>query len=274
GVQTCALPILRDSQHAGPDDGTAGYGRVHRLYERILAPLLRSAFKRNVLLAAVALALATSVALFPLRMAVVKMLPHDDKSELQVVVDMPEGTTLERTVAVARELADIIRKLPEVVDVQTYAGTSAPVNFNGLVRHYFRRTGPLVADLQVNLLPKHERERASHAFGRELRPLLEPVAARHGANVKVTEVPPGPPVLSTLVAELYAPTQEQRLRLAGEVMEIFRTTPGVVDVDWQVEGPGPLLELTVDRDKAARAGVSPELVARTLRVALAGAEAA
>src|SRR5690606_15974860 len=129
-------------------------------------------------------------------------------------------------------------------------------------------------DLQVNLLPKHERERASHAFGRELRPLLEPVAARHGANVKVTEVPPGPPVLSTLVAELYAPTQEQRLRLAGEVMEIFRTTPGVVDVDWQVEGPGPLLELTVDRDKAARAGVSPELVARTLRVALAGAEAA
>jgi len=265
---------MRRGDADSPDDETAGEGRLHRLYSRLFAPLLRSAVKRWTLLAGVALLLLASVALFPLRVAVVKMLPHDNKSEVQVVVDMPEGATLERTAAVARELADVVRRLPEVTDVQTYVGTSAPFNFNGLVRHYFLRSGPLVADLQVNLLPKHDRERVSHAFARELRPLLEPVASRHGANVKVTEVPPGPPVLSTLVAELYAPTDEERLRLAGEVMEIFRSTPGVVDVDWHVEGPGPLLELTVDREKAARAGVSPEVVARTLRVALAGADAA
>ena len=179
------------------------------------------------------------MALFPLRIAAVKMLPHDNKSELQVVVDMPEGTTLEHTAAVARELALALRDLPEVTDIETYVGTSAPFNFNGLVRHYFLRSGPLVADLQVNLLPKHDRATASHPFAKSLRPLLAPIAARHGANVKVTEVPPGPPVLSTLVAEIYAPTAAERLDLAGQVKTIFESTAGVVDVDWFVEGPGP-----------------------------------
>ncbi|HLF57842.1 MAG TPA: efflux RND transporter permease subunit, partial [Thermoanaerobaculia bacterium] len=182
--------------------------------------------------------------------------------------------TLEATAAAARELAQALTGLPEVVDVETYAGTSAPFNFNGLVRHYFLRSGPTVADLQVNLLPKHERERASHPFAKSLRPILAPIAARHGANVKVSEVPPGPPVLSTLVAEIYAPTLEERLRLAARVRTIFEQTPGVVDVDWYVEEPGPRLELAVDREKAARAGISPEMVARTVRVALAGAPAA
>jgi multidrug efflux pump subunit AcrB len=251
-----------------------GGRRLGRLVKRVFAPLLASRLRRWALLGGVAVLLLASVALFPLRQAVVKMLPHDNKSELQVVVDMPEGTTLERTAAVARELAMAVRALPEVTDVQAYVGTSAPFNFNGLVRHYFLRSGPLVADLQVNLLPKHDRDRASHAFARELRPLLAPIAHRHGANVKVTEVPPGPPVLSTLVAEVYAPSAAERLALAGRVKGIFETTPGVVDVDWYVEGPGPRLELEVDREKAARAGVSPELVARTLRVALAGADAA
>ncbi|GMU66062.1 MAG: multidrug transporter AcrB [Acidobacteriota bacterium] len=259
---------------AKPEAETAQEGRLDRLYQKVFAPLLASRAKRWALLAGVALLLVLSVTLFPLRVAVVKMLPHDNKSELQVVVDMPEGTTLERTAAVARDLAMTVRTLPEVTDVQTYVGTSAPFNFNGLVRHYFLRSGPLVADLQVNLLPKHHRDRASHPFARELRELLAPVAERHGANVKVTEVPPGPPVLSTLVAEIYAPTAAERLSLAGQVKGIFESTPGVVDIDWYVEGPGPRLELEVDRDKAARAGVSPEVVARTLRVALAGGDAA
>jgi multidrug efflux pump subunit AcrB len=259
---------------AKPEAETEQEGRLDRLYQKVFAPLLASRFKRWALLGAVAVLLLAAVTLFPLRVAVVKMLPHDNKSELQVVVDMPEGTTLERTAAVARELAMAVRELPEVTDVETYVGTSAPFNFNGLVRHYFLRSGPLVADLQVNLLPKHDRDRASHPFAKQLRPLLAPIAQRHGANVKVTEVPPGPPVLSTLVAEIYAPTAAERLSLAERVKGIFETTPGVVDVDWYVEGPGPKLELEVDREKAARAGVSPEVVARTLRVALAGADAA
>jgi len=204
----------------------------------------------------------------------VKMLPHDNKSEVQVVIDLPEGTTLEATAAAAREMATALAKLPEVTDVETYVGTSAPFNFNGLVRHYFLRSGPIVADLQVNLLPKHHRDRESHPFAKSLRPILAPIAERHGANVKVSEVPPGPPVLSTLVAEIYAPTLDERVRIAGEVRDVFESTDGVVDTDWYVEDGGPKLTIEVDRERAARAGVSSEAIARTLRVALAGADAA
>ncbi len=265
---------LAEGHALRPDAETAEEGKLDRLYARIFAPLLASRFKRWALLSLVALLLLGAVSLFPLRVAAVKMLPHDNKSELQVVVDMPEGTTLERTAAVARELAMAVRTLPEVTDIETYVGTSAPFNFNGLVRHYFLRSGPLVADLQVNLLPKHDRDRESHPFAKALRPLLAQIAERTGANVKVTEVPPGPPVLSTLVAEIYAPSAAERLALAERVKGIFASTPGVVDVDWYVEGPGPKLDLAVDREKAARAGISPEAIARTLRVALAGTDAA
>ena len=167
---------------------------------------------------------------------------------------MPEGTTLEQTAAVARELAMVVRTLPEVTDIQTYVGTSAPFNFNGLVRHYYLRSGPLVADLQVNLLPKHDRSQESHPFAKQLRPLLAPVAERYGANVKVTEVPPGPPVISTLVAEIYGPSMAQRVALASEVREVFLATPGVVDVDWMVEEEGPRLDLLVDREGGPRRG--------------------
>ena len=200
------------------------------------------------------------------------MLPFDNKSELQVVIDMPEGSTLEETAGIARSLADTVRTLPEVTDVQIYVGTSAPFNFNGLVRHYFLRSGPLVADLQINLLPKHHRDRASHPFAKELRDLLAPIVEGTEANVKVTEVPPGPPVLSTMVAEIYGPDLEHRLELAQKVRDIFDTTPGIVDVDWWVENPGPQVEFEVDREKTVRAGTTPEAVVRTLRVALEGAE--
>ncbi len=265
-------------EHAGasadaPYQQTAAEARLHRFYQALFTPLLARAWRRWALLGAVAGLLLVSVGLVAWEVVTVKMLPYDNKSEIQVVVDTEEGTTLEETAAIARELAVAVRALPEVSDVQVYVGTSAPFNFNGLVRHYFLRSGPNVADVQVNLLPKHERSRASHPFALAVRELLAPIAARTGANVKVTEVPPGPPVLSTLVAEIYGPDFDQRLRLANEVRQIFSATPGVVDVDWYVEAPGPQVTFEVDRDKAMRLGVTPEAVVRTVRVALAGTEA-
>ena len=258
---------------AEPDAETPRETRLLRLYARLFQPLLASAWRRWALLGAVAVLLLASVALLPVRWVKVKMLPYDNKSEVQVIIDMPEGATLEETAGVARSLAREASRLPEVTDVQVYAGTSAPFNFNGLVRHYFLRSGPLVADLQINLLPKHHRHRASHPFAKELRQRLRPLAESAGANVKVTEVPPGPPVLSTMVAEVYGPDLERRVELATAVREIFESTPGIVDVDWWIEEQGPKLELMVDREKVARLGITPEAVVRTLRLALDGAEA-
>jgi multidrug efflux pump subunit AcrB len=186
---------------------------------------------------------------------------------------MPEGTTLEKTNAAARELAQAVRDQPEVTDVEVYIGTSAPFNFNGLVRHYFLRSGPLVADIQVNLAPKQERKRDSHQFAKDVRTLLLPIAEKHDVNLKVTEVPPGPPVLSTMVAEIYGPKLDQRVAIASHVKKIFEETPGVVDVDWLVEDQAKKVEFVVDREKTMRAGVTPEVVTRTLRVALDGADA-
>ncbi len=265
-----------EERHKGADTvhaETPAETRFHRVYAGLMTPLLGAAWRRWALLGAVALLLVGSMALVSLRWVKVKMLPFDNKSELQVIVDMPEGSTLERTSAVARELALSLRGLPEVTDLQVYAGTSAPFNFNGLVRHYFLRSGPAVADLQVNLLPKHERTVESHDFAKQVRERLRPICEARGADCKITEVPPGPPVLSTMVAEVYGPDLGRRLQIAEKVKQVFRGTPGIVDVDWWVEAPAPRLEVAVDRDKAARAGVTPEVVVRTLRVALEGAEA-
>jgi multidrug efflux pump subunit AcrB len=264
---------LRHSGGRTPEAETPDEGRLHRFYARVFAPLLERAWRRWALLGGVVVLLLASMVLVAMRVVTVKMLPYDNKSEIQVIVDMPEGTTLEGTAAAARELAAAVRQLPEVSDVQVYVGTSAPFNFNGLVRHYFLRSGPLVADLQVNLLPKHERKRASHPFALAVRELLQPIGGRVGANVKVTEVPPGPPVLSTMVAEVYGPDLEGRVAVARDVRAIFERTVGVVDVDWYVEDPAPRLEVEIDREKAMRAGVTPEAIVRTLRVALDGAEA-
>jgi multidrug efflux pump subunit AcrB len=242
------------------------------LYRSLFRPLLASAWRRWTVLGAVVLLLIASTTLLAVRMVKVKMLPYDNKSEVQVIVDMPEGSTLEETAGAARRLAHRVRQLPEVTDVQVYVGTSAPFNFNGLVRHYFLRSGPLVADLQVNLLPKHHRNRASHPFAKNLRELLAPIAAAAGANVKVTEVPPGPPVLATMVAEIYGPDLEERIALARQVRAVFEETPGIVDVDWWIEDGGPKLDIEIDRDKASRLGISSEAIVRTVRVALAGVE--
>jgi multidrug efflux pump subunit AcrB len=200
----------------------------------------------------------------------VKMLPFDNKSELQLVVDMDEGTTLEQTAQVARELANAARQEPEVTDYQIYVGTSAPYNFNGLVRHYFLRRGPNVADVQVNFVVKEEREAQSHEIAKRLRAKIQPIAARHGARVKVAEVPPGPPVLQTLVAEVYGPDYERQIENARQVRGVFERTAGVVDVDWYMEEDQPQLVFRFDQEKAARHGITADQVEQVLRIAEAG----
>ena len=263
---------MKKGQAFEVDAQTSQEDRLHRFYKALFTPLLESAAKRWALIGGVVVLLLLSMGLVYLKVVKVKMLPYDNKSEIQVVLDMPEGTTLETTGAAARELAQTVRQLPEVTDVEVYAGTSGPFNFNGLVRHYFLRSGPLVADLQVNLLPKDARKRDSHPFAKDVRNLLLPVAKKWNGNLKVTEVPPGPPVLSTMVAEVYGPSLEKRVDLARKVRTIFEETPGVVDTDWLVGAPAPKLELAVDGEKAARSGITSEMVVRTLRVALDGAE--
>ncbi|MCG6961741.1 MAG: efflux RND transporter permease subunit [Acidobacteria bacterium] len=256
-----------------PDRETEEETRLHRIYARIMTPLISSRPLRYGFLLTVVVLLLLSVATVFVRFVTVKMLPYDNKSELQVMIDAPEGFSLEQTNAAAREIAGTFRTLPEVTDYQVYVGTSAPFNFNGLVRHYFLRHGANVADIQVNLVGKHERSIKSHELAKKIRKMVAPLGKRLGVNVKVTEVPPGPPVLSTLVAEVYGPTLKGRLDVAKQVRAVFESTPGVVDVDWYVEAASPRWQVTVDREKAIRSGIDPEQVVRTLRVALAGADA-
>ncbi|MFN0167562.1 MAG: efflux RND transporter permease subunit [Bryobacteraceae bacterium] len=244
-----------------------------RFYRRFMGALLHSFTLRWGFLAMVTVLLLGSMAVVYVQFVKVKMLPFDNKSEFQVVVDMPEGTTLEQTARVTRALAEAVIGQPEVVNVQTYTGTAAPYNFNGLVRHYYLRRGSNVADIQVNLLPKHDRDRQSHEIAKDVRKRLLPVAARYGANIKVAEVPPGPPVLQTLVAEVYGPAEEGRLRIARQIRDLLEKTDGVVDVDWYVEDDQPKQRLTVDREKAALHGITEADIAQTLALASAGASA-
>lgn len=241
-----------------------------RLYRRFMEPLIHSAKSRIVFLAAICGLLLLSFAMVGIGWVQVKMLPFDNKSEFQIILNMPEGTSLERTTAVAREIADAVRQEPEVVDYQVYAGTASPFNFNGLVRHYFLRRGANVADIQVNLLPKHERKAQSHDIAKRVRPAAAAIAARNGGRVAVAEVPPGPPVLQTLVAEIYGPDEASRHALAREVIAIFQNTPGVVDTDWYIEADQPKARFVIDKEKAALHGISAEAVSQTLRLAVGG----
>jgi len=241
-----------------------------RLYQRFMRPLLVHRSWRWMFLAVVALATVGSMALVGVGAVKVKMLPFDNKSEFQVILNMPEGSTLEQTTRVAREMAAALRVEPEVRDYQVYAGTASPFNFNGLVRHYFMRRGANVADIQVNLVAKHERSAQSHAIAGRIRPRLTEIAERYGAAVAVAEVPPGPPVLQTIVAEIYGPTEESRLKLASKVREIFRASPGVVDVDWYVEELQPKTTLKIDAEKAAIHGITGAAITRTVQMAVQG----
>jgi multidrug efflux pump subunit AcrB len=241
-----------------------------KLYRRMMGPLIHHAGWRWIFLIGITLLLLGSMATVGLGWVKVKMLPFDNKSEFQVILNMPEGSSLEQTTAVAREMAAAIRIEPEVTDYQVYAGVASPYNFNGLVRHYFMRRGANVADIQVNLVGKHERKAQSHDIAKRIRPAVTAIADRYGARVAIAEVPPGPPVLQTLVAEIYGPTEEDRLKLAEAVKNIFRTTPGVVDVDWYSEADQQKARFIIDKEKAALHGISAATISQTLKIAVDG----
>jgi multidrug efflux pump subunit AcrB len=241
-----------------------------RLYHRVMGPLLDRARWRWAFLGGIVALLLLAGGLVLIGAVQVKMLPFDNKLEFQIILKTPEGTTLEQTTRVAREMAEAIRSAPEVRDFQIYAGTAAPFNFNGLVRHYYMRAAPNLADIQVNLVGKDDRDDQSHAIAKRLRPAIAEVARKHGAAVAVAEVPPGPPVLQSIVAEIYGSDESQRLALAREVRSIMQRTPGVVDIDWFVEADQPRIQFVVDRAKAALAGISEGHIARTIALAAQG----
>ncbi len=241
-----------------------------RLYRRVMEPMIAEVRWRWLFLASITALLLGAMALVALGWVKLKMLPFDNKSEFQVILNMPEGSSLERTAQAAREIAASVRTEPEVTDYQIYAGVASPFNFNGLVRHYFLRRGANVADIQVNLLPKGERKAQSHDIAKRVRPRIAAIAERYNARVAVAEVPPGPPVLQTLVAEIYGPTEPDRHALARKVRDIFKGTPGVVDVDWYIEADQPQARFVIDKEKAALHGISAETISRTLRIAVGG----
>ncbi len=260
----------RGKEGSKDDEITIRSTRIYRFYARLLTPLLAKPWKACVMLGAVTLLLLLSILLILLKAVEMKMLPFDNKDELQVLIDLPEGTTLEQTSRVAMEEGNHLITLDEVRDIQLYIGMPQPMNFNGLVRHYFLRRAPNLADIQVNLIHKSRRKVKSHPFATRIRPQLTRIANRYGARLKVVEVPPGPPVLSTLVAEVYGPDLEEQLAMAMEVKKIFEETNGVVDVDWYVEKPQERLEFAVDNQKASAHGVTTHHVAQTLEAAMAG----
>ena len=256
-----------------PTDEHEKEGWSTRLYRRVMNPLIASTRRRFQFIGTVVVLLLLACSLIVFKLVKVKMLPFDNKSEFQVIIDMPNGTTLEQTTRVAQELAHEAALDPEVTNYQIYAGTAGPYNFNGLVRHYFLRGGSNVADIQVNLRDRHERSAQSHEIAKRMRPKLVAIGDKFGARLKVAEVPPGPPVLQTLVAEVYGPNYKQQIDVARQIKEIFRQTPGVVDVDWYVEDPQTKYDLQVDIDKAALNGVAAEDVTRTVQIGLGGTTA-
>jgi multidrug efflux pump subunit AcrB len=237
---------------------------VYKIYNKLERPLLDSNSKRRILLVVTVVLLIGSVTMFFTKSVVVKMLPFDNKNEFQVVIDMPEGTTLERTTAVTKEIAQYLSTKPQVVNYQNYIGTSAPITFNGLVRHYDMRGGSNMADIQVNLLHKEDRDLQSHDIAKLMRPDIQKIAKKYGANVKIIEVPPGPPVLSTLVAEIYGPDYKEQIKVANQVKTILENTSDIVDIDWMVEDNQTEYKLEVDKEKAMLNGIAPQQVVGNL----------
>jgi multidrug efflux pump subunit AcrB len=268
-----ALRLLRRRSDGSSHDAPGAEGRMTRLYRRLMEPLLAQKRRRMIFLGGITVLLLAASTLVPLKLVHVKMLPFDNKSEFQVIVDMPDGTTLEQTTRVSQDLARYLAQQPEVLNYQIYSGASGPYNFNGLVRHYFLRGQPNQGDIQVNLVSSHARSLQSHEIARRLRPRLQQIGDRVGARIKVSEVPPGPPVLQTLVAEIYGRDRNGQIALAQKIKDIFHQTPGVVDVDWYVEDPQPKYNIQVDLDKAALHGVSAADVTKTVQAALHGTEA-
>ncbi|MBK1732171.1 efflux RND transporter permease subunit [Thiococcus pfennigii] len=247
--------------------------RLTRFFDRVISPFLaRRGGQRNrwLLLGAILALIAGSLLLVTSKVVILKMLPFDNKSELQVVLDMPEGTSLEQTLRVLTEMGDYLTGVPEVADYQIYAGTAAPINFNGLVRQYYLREEANQGDLQINLVDAHHRDRKSHAIALALREPLQAIARAYGGNAKMVEMPPGPPVLAPLVAEVYGPDHGGQIAVAGQVREVFESTPDIVDVDDSVEYPSRKRLVVVDRSKAALLGVSQGAIAQALGTVLDG----
>ncbi len=262
GTATAAHPSHLHAEH--PEDFFT------KLYRRMMAPLIYRAKWRWGFLTGIVVLLFGAITLVGIGWVKVKMLPFDNKSEFQIILNMPEGSALERTAQAAREIAAAIRTEPEVTDYQIYAGIASPFNFNGLVRHYFMRRGANVADIQVNLVPKSARKAQSHDIAKRVRPRVTEIVQKYGARVAVAEVPPGPPVLQTLVAEIYGPDEVARHALARQVINIFTNTPGVVDTDWYIEADQPKVRFVIDKEKAALHGISAETISQTLAIAVGG----
>jgi len=278
----CALTIVPWLAHhllknmppaQGGSDTPAVPGLIDRIYRRVVNPFLDSRRNRYLLLLVILLLLAAPVLLALFRLVPLKMLPFDNKNEFQIVVDMPEGTTLEHTDQVMQALEIYLEKVPEVTSIVSYTGLASPMDFNGLVRHYYLRRGGHVADMRVNLLDKSQRDQQSHAIVLRLRSDLEALATEAGARIKIVEVPPGPPVLSTIVAELYGPPDMPYDRLvaaSGHIQEIMAAEPFVVDIDDLAEAQRTKIDFVIDKEKAALHGIAPEVITRTLRTALSG----
>ena len=259
--------------HAEPEVTTT---RTYRIYHRIMAPLVDSRRKAGAMLWITAALFAGSLLLVAGGAVPLKLLPFDNKNELQLVVDLPETATLEQSDAVVRDVEQYLRTVPEVVSFVSTVGASSPMDFNGLVRHYYLRQGPHVADVRINLLPKERRAMNSHAIALRLRKDVEALAARDGALVKIVESPPGPPVFSTVVAEVYGEphqTYADLVAAARTVAEAMRGEAGVVDVDTTIEENPRKLVFRTDREKAALNGISTDDIVQTLRLALAGGPA-
>lgn len=243
---------------------------IYKIYKSSIEPMLETRWKRWAFIVSIVVILLGSMSLFFTKTVAVKMLPFDNKNEFQVIIDMPEGTTLEKTAAVTKEISEYISHEPMVVNYQGYVGTAGPISFNGLVRHYDMRKGDNIADIQVNLINKEERTLQSHAIAKSMRPGIQTIAKKYNANVKLVEVPPGPPVLSTLVAEVYGPDHDQQVKVAEQIKNLFATTTDVVDVDWRVERDQPEYSVEVDKEKAMRSGVAPAQIVTTVHAALSG----
>ncbi|MCR8667927.1 efflux RND transporter permease subunit [Aestuariibaculum sp. M13] len=242
---------------------------IYKFYNKFERPLMENKAKRWIFLGGTFVLLIGTMMMFFTKSVAVKMLPFDNKNEFQVVIDMPEGTTLERTALVAQEISQYLSTRPEVVNYQNYIGTSAPITFNGLVRHYDLRGGSNMADIQVNLLDKEARSAQSHDIAKLLRPDIQKIASKYNANVKIVEVPPGPPVLSTIVAEVYGPDYDKQMQIADSIQSILHNTEDVVDIDWMVEADQTEYQFTIDKEKAMLYGVAPKHIAYTMNMALA-----
>ena len=267
--------FLREKEHKGIEHEeekphTLESTGIYKIYKAFIHPLLESRGKRWAFIISIVVILLGSMMLFYTKTVAVKMLPFDNKNEFQVVIDMPEGTTLEKTQAVARDIGDYVSQQTMVENYQTYIGISAPISFNGLVRHHDLRRAENMADIQVNLVDKKNRSIQSHGIAKEMRAPIQAIAKKYNANVKIVEVPPGPPVLSTLVAEIYGPNYKEQIKIAAQVKALIARTSDVVDVDWMVEADQPGYHITVDKEKAMHYGIATAQVAATVNAAVSG----